>query len=103
MKIQMTKKEEECEKIEEEVVSLRIEVDRLNKKLKNSPVLDITSFECIGETSYKEDANHNKSVEENRSPTQLVEEKCSRLPERKNKEKAKSYAEVLKGMNHGQQ
>jgi hypothetical protein len=32
-----------------------------------------------------------------------VEEKRSRLLERKNKEKAKNYAEILKGRNHGQQ
>jgi hypothetical protein len=31
-----------------------------------------------------------------------VEEKHSRLPEKKNEEKSKSYAEVLKGRNHGQ-
>jgi hypothetical protein len=53
MKIHMTKKEENCENIEEEVASLRIEDDRLNNKLKNSPVLDITGFGCIGDTSYK--------------------------------------------------
>jgi hypothetical protein len=44
-----------------------------------------------------------ESIEENRIPTQPVEEKYSRLTKMKNKEKAKSYAEVLKGMNHGQQ
>jgi hypothetical protein len=39
MKIQMIKKEEYCEKLEEEVVTLRVEVDKLNKNLKSSQVL----------------------------------------------------------------
>ena len=34
------KKEEECGKVNEEVVSLRVEVDKLNKNLKRSQVLD---------------------------------------------------------------
>jgi len=36
----MMKKEEECGKVNEEVVSLRVEVDKLNKNLKRSQVLD---------------------------------------------------------------
>jgi hypothetical protein len=36
------------------------------------------------------------------SSIENVEEKHSRLPEKKNEEKSKSYAEVLKGRNHGQ-
>jgi hypothetical protein len=40
MKIQMIKKEEYCEKLEEEVVTLRVEVDKLNKNLKSSQVLE---------------------------------------------------------------
>jgi hypothetical protein len=32
-----------------------------------------------------------------------VEEKCSRLSERKNEEKDNNYADILKGRNHGQQ
>jgi len=103
MRIHMYKKEEDCEKLIEEVVLLRVEVEKLNKKLKNSPVLDIIGFGHIGETSYKQDPSHKKNVEETISPTQLVEEKYSRLPERKNEENLKSYAEVLKGRNLGQQ
>jgi hypothetical protein len=36
----MTKKENECENLEEEVVSLRVEVNNLNKNLKSSQVLE---------------------------------------------------------------
>jgi hypothetical protein len=53
-KVQMIKKEEDCEKLEQEVVSLR-------KSLRNSQVpKDLTHLGCMGETSYKEDANTNK-------------------------------------------
>jgi hypothetical protein len=45
--VQMKKKEEDCEKLEQEVVSLR-------KSLRNSQVpKDLTHFGCMGETSYK--------------------------------------------------
>jgi hypothetical protein len=40
MKIHMMKKEEYCEKLEEEVISLRVEVDKLKKNLKSSQVLE---------------------------------------------------------------
>jgi hypothetical protein len=54
--VQMKKKEEDCEKLEQEVVSLR-------KILRNSQVQkDLTHPGCMGETSYKEDANINKKV-----------------------------------------
>jgi hypothetical protein len=119
MKTLMMKKEEKCEKLEEEVVSLRVEVDKLKKNLKSSQVLeDILSCQrssfnkaClryIGEASCKEDANANpnKSVEAKGSsaqPIMKVEEKCSRLSVMKNEEKDKNYAGILKGRNHGQQ
>jgi chromosome segregation ATPase len=77
MKIQIMKKEEEVEKLEEEVVTLRVKIVKLNKNVEER------------ETST--------------SSVKKVEEKHSRLPERKNEEKGKSYAEVLKGRNHGQQ
>jgi hypothetical protein len=32
-----------------------------------------------------------------------VEEKCSRLQERKNEEKVKNYVDIFKGMNRDQQ
>jgi hypothetical protein len=53
----MMKKEEYCEKLEQEVVSLR-------KILRNSQVTkDLTHLGCMGETSYKEYENTNKKVE----------------------------------------
>jgi hypothetical protein len=69
------KKEEEVEKLEEEVVTLRVKVIKLSK-----------------------------NVEETETSTSVVEneEKHSRFLEKKNEEKRKSYAEVLKGRNHGQ-
>jgi acetone carboxylase gamma subunit len=70
--VQMKKKEEDCEKLEQEVVSLR-------KSLRNSQVpKDLTHLGCMGETSYKEDANTNKKVEER--ATQTVDEKWTRIP-----------------------
>jgi chromosome segregation ATPase len=75
MKSQIMKKEEEVENLEEEVVTLRVKIDKLNKKVEET------------ETSI--------SVVEN-------EEKHSTLIEKKNEENRKSYAEVLKGRNHGQ-
>jgi hypothetical protein len=75
MKSQIMKKEEEVEKLEEEVVTLRSKIVKLNK-----------------------------NVEETETSTLVIEneEKHSRLLEKKNEENRKSYAEVLKGRNHGQ-
>jgi septal ring factor EnvC (AmiA/AmiB activator) len=75
MKSQIMKKEEEVENLEEEVVTLRVKIVKLNK-----------------------------NVEETETSTSVVEneEKHSRLLEKKNEENRKSYAEVLKGRNHGQ-
>jgi hypothetical protein len=67
----MMKKEEYCEKLEEEVVTLRVEVVKINK-----------------------------NIEHRGSSTPLVnkvEEKCFRMMEMKNEEKAKSYAEIIRG------
>jgi hypothetical protein len=46
----------------------------------------------------------NKNVEETKTSTSVIEneEKHSRLLEKKNGENIKSYAEVIKGRNHGQ-
>jgi hypothetical protein len=46
----------------------------------------------------------NKNVEETKKSTSVIEneEKHSRFLEKKNEENIKSYAKVLKGMNHGQ-
>jgi hypothetical protein len=69
------KKEEEVEKLEEEVVTLISKIVKLNKNI--------------------EETERSTSVIEN-------EEKHSRLLEKMNEENRKSYAEVLKGRNHGQ-
>jgi hypothetical protein len=75
MKSWIIKKEEEVEKLKEEVVTLRIKIIKLNN-----------------------------NVEEKKTSTSVIEneEKHSRLLEKKNEENRKSYAEVLKGRNHGQ-
>jgi hypothetical protein len=81
--VQMMKKEEDCEKLEQEVVSLR-------KSLRNSQVpKDLTHLGCMGETSYKEDTNTNKKVEER--DTHTVDEKWTRKPERRNDYKRDEY------------
>jgi hypothetical protein len=86
-KVQMIKKEEDCEKLEQEVVLLR-------KSLRNSQVpKDLTHLGCMGETSYKEDANTNKQVEER--ATQTVDEKWTRIPERRNDYKRDEYPRRL--------
>jgi hypothetical protein len=69
MKIQMMKREEEFEKLKEEVVTLRIKIVKLSQNIEER------------ETSI--------------SSIENVEEKPSRLLEKKNEEKSKSYAEVL--------
>jgi chromosome segregation ATPase len=71
MKIQMMKKEEECEKLEEEFVTLRVKIFKLNKNIEER--------------------------ERSTSPVNKIEEKCYRLLERKNEEKSKSYTEITKG------
>jgi hypothetical protein len=82
-RVQMIKKEEYCEKLEQEVVLLR-------KRLRNSQVpKDLTHLGCMGETSYKEDENTNKQVEER--TTQTIDEKWTRIPERRNDYKRDEY------------
>jgi DNA/RNA endonuclease YhcR with UshA esterase domain len=75
MKCQIMKKEEEVEKLEEEFVTLRSKIVKLNK-----------------------------NIEENETSTSVIENeyKNSRLLEKKNEENRKSYVEVFKGRNHGQ-
>jgi ATP-dependent Clp protease ATP-binding subunit ClpA len=81
--VQMMNKEEDCEKLEQEVVSLR-------KSLRNSQVpKDLTHLGCMGENSYKEDENTNKKVEER--AIQTVDEKWTRIPERRNDYKRDEY------------
>jgi hypothetical protein len=70
-KVQMINKEEDWEKLEQEVVSLK-------KSLRNSQVpRELTHLGFMGENSYKEDANTNKKVEER--ATQIVDEKWTRI------------------------
>jgi hypothetical protein len=71
VKNHMIKKEEDCENLEEEVVTLRVKVVKLRKNVEE-----------------RESSTH---------PVEKVEEKCYRLLERKNEYKLKSYAEVIKG------
>jgi hypothetical protein len=75
MKYQIMQKEEEVEKLEEEVVTMRSKIIKLNK-----------------------------NVEETKTSTSVIEneENHSRLLEKKNEENRKSYVEVLKGRNHDQ-
>jgi hypothetical protein len=40
MKIQMMNKDEDCENIEEEVISLRVEVVKINEDMKSSQLLE---------------------------------------------------------------
>jgi hypothetical protein len=75
MKSQILKKDEEVENIKEEVVTLRSKIIKIKKNIEET------------ETSI--------SITENKH-------KHSRLLEKKNEENRKSYAEVLKGRNHGQ-
>jgi hypothetical protein len=77
MKIDMMKKEEEFEKLEEEFVTFKVKIINLNKNIEEREI--------------------------STSSVNKVEEKDSRFPKRKNEEKRKSYTEVLKGKNHGQQ
>jgi hypothetical protein len=50
---------------------------------------ELTHLGCMGETSYKEDANTNKKVEQR--ATQTVDEKWTRIPERRNDYKRDEY------------
>jgi hypothetical protein len=69
------KKEEEVENLEEEVVTLRSKISKLNM-----------------------------NIEDTKTSTSVIvnEGKHSRLLEKKNEENRKSYEKVLKGKNHGQ-
>ena len=71
------KREEEVEKLEEEVVTLRVKFSKLSK--------------------------NGEKRETSTSSIKKDEEKHSRFPKRNNEEKGKSYVEVLKGRNHCQQ
>jgi hypothetical protein len=71
MKIQMMRKEQYCEKLKEEFVTLRVEVFKLIKNIQERGISTL--------------------------PVKKSEDKCYRLLERKNEEKAKIYAEVIRG------
>jgi len=72
---------------------LRVKARKIKKKLKNSIVLDIAGFGYNGETSCNAYVDSSKRLEDT----------CSKLPKRKNEEKAKNYVKVLKGRDYGQQ
>ena len=72
MEISLSKKDEKCKKIKEEIVFLKKEVDLLNKNLKSSQTLDVilnhqrypldkSSLGYVGESSGKNDENPNAS------------------------------------------
>ena len=75
MKYHIINKEQEVDNLEEEVVTLRIQIINIRKNIEETKTF--------------------ASVVEN-------EEKHSTLLEKKNEENRKSYAEVIKGRNHGQ-
>jgi hypothetical protein len=50
---------------------------------------ELTHLGCMGETSYREDVNTNKKVEER--ATQTVDEKWTSIPERRNDYKRDEY------------
>jgi hypothetical protein len=109
---QLKEKEENCEKLEAEIVSLRKELDKLNKNMKISQTLDVilssqrspydkTGLGYMGETSYKEDANSkvtNKEVEENlKAP---ISTRAREWEESGNTTTPKSYVDALKKSIH---
>jgi hypothetical protein len=90
MQIQMIKKEKECENLEKEIVTLRVEVNKLNKNLKISQVLE-NILNSQRPYSDKFGLGY-KNVHFEEGSSSMTKET-----------KQKSYAEVLKGRNHGQQ
>jgi len=69
MKIEMVKKEEYCENLEEEVVALRVKIVKLSKNIEEK--------------------------ESSTSSENKFEGKCYMLLKRKNEEKANSYVEFI--------
>jgi hypothetical protein len=90
MQIQMIKKEKECEKLEKEIMTLRVEVNKLNKNLKSSQVLE-NILNSQRPYSDKYGLGY-KNVHFEEGSSSMTKET-----------KQKSYAEVLKGRNHSQQ
>ena len=86
MKIQMMKKEKECEKLEKEIVTLRVEVNKLNKNLKIYQVLEkILNSQRPSSDKY---GLRYKNVHFEESSSSMMKET-----------KQKSYEKVLKGMS----
>ena len=105
-------KEKDCERIEEENVDLRKEIDKLTTQVNNnlkfkksSTTLDNmlnyqrSPFDKTG-LGYDEQKNVEKG-ESSKPPTKKVEEECSKIPENKSEEKAKSYADILRSSHQG--
>jgi hypothetical protein len=86
-------------KLEEEIISLKIKLEEAkrieevmkNPMMKKEEEVENLEYEVVMLRVYVFKLSNK------------VEEKCHRLLERKNEETIKSYVEVLKGMNHGQQ
>jgi hypothetical protein len=90
MHIQMIKKEKECEKLEKEIMTLRVEVNKLSKNLKSSQVLENILHSQRPYSDKSRLGYKNVHFEEGSSSMMKATEQMS-------------YAEVLKGRNHGQQ
>jgi hypothetical protein len=89
IQIHIIKKLKECEKLKKEIVTLRIQVNKLNKNLKSSQVLEniLNSQRPYSDKSILGYKN-----------VHLEEGSSSMMKETK----GRSYAEVIKGRNHGQ-
>jgi hypothetical protein len=90
MQIQMIMKEKECEKLEKEIMTLRVEVNKLSKKLKSSQVL---------ENILNNQSPYNEKSRQGYKNVHFEEGSSSMMKEIEQK----SYAKVIKGKNHGQQ
>jgi hypothetical protein len=86
----MIKKEKECEKLEKEIVTLRVEFNKLSKKLKSSQVLEnILNSQIPYSDKYGLGYKNVQFDEGSISMRKATQQK--------------SDVEVLKGKNHGQQ
>jgi hypothetical protein len=86
----MIKKEKECEKLENEIMTLRVEVNKLNKNLKSSQVLENI---LDNQSPYNEKFGLGyKNVHFDERSSSMTKET-----------QRKSYEKVLKGRNHGQE
>jgi hypothetical protein len=86
----MIKEEKECEKLEKEITTLRVEVHKISKNLKSSQVLEnILNSQRPYSDKYGLEYKNVHFEEGSSSMKKSTKQKC--------------YAEGLKGRNHGQQ